>query len=238
MCSSDLVATLDVLSGGRIDLGLGAGWYEPDFTGMGMEMPPPGERLARLAECVQVVRGLLGPDGGPLDLDGRYHRATGARVLPPAVQRPNPPVFVGGKGDRLLDLVARHADGWNTCWQWTTDAYRERLEVLERACERADRDPSTVWRSLGLYALVGEDEADLERRFDRLRTISPPGVLDRTSLEDWRAGRLVGTVEQVREQVGEWADLGVETLIVCTGAVPFAVSAPDDLEVAVAAIRG
>ncbi|MFM7271276.1 MAG: LLM class flavin-dependent oxidoreductase [Actinomycetes bacterium] len=232
------VATLDVLSGGRIDLGLGAGWYEPDFTGVGMAMPRPGERLERLAECVQVVRGLLGPDGGPLDFDGRYHRAAGARVLPAAVQRPNPPVFVGGKGDRLLDLVARHSDGWNTCWQWTPDAYRERLEVLERACERVGRDPSSVWRTLGLYALVGEDEADLERRFARLREVSPPGVLDRTTLEEWRAGRLVGTVEQVREQVAVWAELGVETLILCTGAVPFAVSAPDDLEVAVAAIRG
>lgn len=232
------VATLDVVSGGRIDLGLGAGWYEPDYTGIGTEMPRPGVRIDRLTECVRIVRDLLGPDGGPCTFDGSHHRAAGARVMPAAVQRPNPPVFVGGKGDRLLDLVARHADGWNTCWQWTPEAYRERLGVLDRACEAAGRDPATVWRSLGLYTLVGEDEADLERRYERLRAASPPGVLDHVPLETWRAGRLVGTVAQVREQVATWNDLGVETLILCTGAVPFAVSHPDDLEVAVRAIRG
>jgi alkanesulfonate monooxygenase SsuD/methylene tetrahydromethanopterin reductase-like flavin-dependent oxidoreductase (luciferase family) len=232
------IATLDRISGGRIDIGMGAGWYEPDYTGIGMEMPRPGERLARLAECVQILRGLLGPDGGPVTFDGRFHRAAGAQVLPAAVQRPNPPVFVGGKGDRLLALVAAHADGWNTCWQWTPDAYRERLTVLERACADADRDPATVWRSLGLYALVGEDEADLARRFERLRTLTPAGVLDGVTLEQWRAGRLVGTVAEVRDQVGAWRDLGIETLILNTGATPFAVSADDDLELAVRAVRG
>ena len=232
------IATLDRISGGRIDIGMGAGWYEPDYTGIGMEMPRPGERLARLAECVQILRGLLGPDGGPVTFDGRFHRAAGARVLPAAVQRPNPPVFVGGKGDRLLALVAAHADGWNTCWQWTPDAYRERLAVLERACADVGRDPATVWRSLGLYALVGEDEADLARRFERLRTLTPAGVLDGVTLEQWRAGRLVGTVAEVRDQVGAWRDLGIETLILNTGATPFAVSADDDLELAVRAVRG
>jgi len=232
------VATLDRISGGRIDIGLGAGWYEPDYTGIGMAMPRPGERLARLAECVQVLHGLLGPEGGPLTFDGRFHRADGARVLPAAVQRPNPPVFVGGKGDRLLALVAAHADGWNTCWQWTPDAYRERLDVLERACAAVDRDPATVWRSLGLYTLVGEDQADLERRYERLRSVSPPGVLDAVGLDQWRQGRLVGTVAEVQDQVGAWRELGIETLMLNTGAVPFATGPDDDLELAVSAIRG
>ena len=93
-------------------------------------------------------------------------------------------------------------------------------------------------RSLGLYALCGHDERDLERRFERLRASTPPGVLDQTSLADWREGHLVGTVEQVREQVGAWADLGVETLIVGVGAVPFAVTTPDDVELLAEAVRG
>ncbi len=79
-----------------------------------------------------------------------------------------------------------------------------------------------MWRSLGLYALCGEDEADLVRRFERLRTPNtPPGVLDSMTLEEWRVGRLVGTVDQVQEQAATWADLGVETLILGVGAVPF-----------------
>jgi alkanesulfonate monooxygenase SsuD/methylene tetrahydromethanopterin reductase-like flavin-dependent oxidoreductase (luciferase family) len=139
-------------------------------------------------------------------------------------------VFIGGKGDRLIATAAACADGWNACWVWTFDAYRERLEVLDRACHELDRDPATVWRSVGLYTLVGEDERDLTRRFERLRDATPSGVLDEVSLDEWRVGRLVGTVEQVREQAAEWASLGVETLVVGAGALPFQVASLDDME--------
>src|SRR5207249_4637117 len=189
------LASLDRISGGRIDVGLGAGWYEPEYRAIGQEMPPPRERLDRLREAVDIVGGLLG--GGPVDFDGRHHRAVAAVNLPAALQRPRPRVFVGGKGDRLLRLVAEHADGWNTCWAWTTDDYRARLAVLDAACERVGRDPGSVWRTIGLYALCGEDRADLERRFARLKANTPAGVLDGVSLDRWRHGRLVGTVDEV-----------------------------------------
>ena len=97
-----------------------------------------------------------------------------------------------------------------------------------RSTARATRRtviPASVQRSLGLYSLCGEDERDLEARFGRLRATSPPGVLDGTTLDEWRQGRLVGTVEQVREQAAGWDALGVETLIVGVGSVPFAVTA-------------
>ncbi len=136
------LATLDRVSAGRVDVGIGAGWYEPDYEALGTAMPPPPERIERLREAVQVVTGLLG--GGPFTFEGRFHRAVDAVNRPAAVQVPRPRVFVGGKGDRLLSLVAEHADGWNTCWTWTPDAYRERLRVLERACERVGSDPASV----------------------------------------------------------------------------------------------
>jgi alkanesulfonate monooxygenase SsuD/methylene tetrahydromethanopterin reductase-like flavin-dependent oxidoreductase (luciferase family) len=226
------LATLDRLTRGRIDVGLGAGWYEPDYTAVGMTLPPPGERLARLAEAVQVCTGLLAADAGekPFTFDGRYHRAVEAFNDPPPLQVPRPPVFVGGKGDRLLRLAARHADGWNTCWVWTREQYSERLRVLERACDEVGRDPATVWRSLGLYALCGEDERDLARRFERLKASTPAGVLDGVTLGQWRVGRLVGTVEQVAEQLAGWESLGVETVVLGPGAVPFQVASLDDLE--------
>jgi probable F420-dependent oxidoreductase len=230
------LAALDVVCGGRLDIGIGAGWYEPEYDAIGMTMPSPGVRLDRLREAVRVLDGLLG--GGPCTFDGRHHRAAGAVNEPAACQTPRPPIVVGGKGDRLLSVVAEVADGWNTCWVWTPAAYRERLDVLDRACAAVGRDPATVTRSLGLYTLCGEDERDLARRFDRLRALSPPGVLDRTTLDEWRAGRLVGTTEQVREQVAEWEALGIETLVVGLGAVPFAVTALDDLAAVAHAVRG
>jgi probable F420-dependent oxidoreductase len=230
------LASLDVVCGGRLDVGIGAGWYEPEYAAIGMEMPRPGERLDRLREAVTILGALLG--GGPCTFDGTYHRAAGAVNEPPALQRPAPPILVGGKGDRLLSVVAEVADGWNTCWVWTPSAYEQRLEVLARACAAVDRDPQSVTRSLGLYTLCGEDERDLTRRWERLQTVSPRGVLDGVALDEWREGRLVGTIEQVREQACAWAALGVETLIVGLGAVPFAVTALDDLELVARAVRG
>ena len=221
------LATLDRISGGRLDVGLGAGWYPPEYEAVGLDFPPPGERLERLAEALDVVRGLLG--GGPFTLDGRYHRAENAVNRPPALQEPRPPVFVGGKGDRLIQVAVEHADGWNTCWVWTPEAYRDRLDVVERSCDKVGRDPDTVWRSLGLYALAGEDRADLERRFGRMRDLMPAGVVPGT-LDDWRAGRLVGTVDELRAQRDEWAGLGVETLVVGAGPLPFSVTTLDDVE--------
>jgi alkanesulfonate monooxygenase SsuD/methylene tetrahydromethanopterin reductase-like flavin-dependent oxidoreductase (luciferase family) len=221
------LATLDRVCGGRLDVGLGAGWYEPEYDTIGMAMPSPPVRLERLAEAVEVVKGLLG--GAPFTFEGAHHRAIAAPNLPAAQQQPRPRVFVGGKGDRLLRLVARHADGWNTCWAWTVDEYRERLQVLERECERVDRDPSTVWRTLGLYALCGEDERDLARRFELMRVNSPPGVLDGLELSEFRVGRLVGTVDEVRAQVAEWEALGVDTLVLGVGVVPFHVTSLDDV---------
>jgi alkanesulfonate monooxygenase SsuD/methylene tetrahydromethanopterin reductase-like flavin-dependent oxidoreductase (luciferase family) len=221
------LATLDRISAGRIDVGVGAGWYEPEYEAIGMHMPPPRERLDRLTEALAVLKGLL--PGGPFTFEGIHHRAVDGWNAPAATQAPRPRVFVGGKGDRLLRIVANHADGWNTCWTWTCDDYRERLRVLEAECARVQRDPASVWRTLGLYALCGEDERDLVRRFARLQAVSQ-GVLDGVDLAAFRHGRLVGTVDEVRAQIKDWNTLGIDTMVLGVGAVPFQVSAVDDVE--------
>lgn len=228
------LGTLDIVSGGRLIVGIGAGWYEDELRVAGIPFRRPGERLAQLEEAVRVLRGMF--EGGPFTFDGRYEGADGARCLPTPVQRPGPPIWIGGKGDRLLDVVAREADGWNTVWSWTPAAYRERLGVLRAACDRAGRDPSTVVLSLGLNALVGEDGADLARRFERQRTESP-GALGATTLDEYRRGHLVGTVEQVREQVEEWSTLGVSTIVTSPRPLPFSEPDTGDLEMLATACR-
>jgi probable F420-dependent oxidoreductase len=229
------LATLDVVSAGRVTVGLGAGWYEAELVAAGLELERPGARLARLAEAVQVLRGMFG--GGPFSFDGRYERAEQARCLPLPVQRPSPPVWVGGKGDRLLALAGAVADGWNTAWIWSPEDWAARSALVDAACEKAGRDPAAVVRSVGLHALAGEDEADLLRRFERLRDLSPAGVLDGVGLSDWRHGRLVGTVEEVGAQVRRWRELGVTSLVLNAGAVPFALAAPDDVSLLAEACR-
>lgn len=222
------LTTLDVLSAGRLVVGMGAGWNAPEYDVAGVAFERPGIRLAQLAEAVQIVRGMCG--GGPFSFDGEHYTANHANCRPPSVQQPSPPIVVGGRGDRLLDLCARHADGWNTVWTWTLDEWRARSAFADGACERLGRDPSTLTRSVGLYALVGDNARDLRRRFDRVRDATPPGVLDGVDVDAWRDGHLVGTVDEVREQVAAWADAGVDELIVSPAALPFALASLDDVD--------
>ena len=227
------LATLDLLSDGRLTVGIGAGWSRPEFDAAGIPFEPLPVRHEQLVEAVDLLVRLF--EGDHVTFSGAHWSARDARFLPHAMQRPRPPIWVGGRGDRLLDVVARCADGWNTCWVMTPDDYRSRLRVLHDACERHGRDPATVTLSLGLKALVGEDEDDIERRFERLRDLAPRGVVT-TDLREWRVGRLVGTPEQVSEQLGMWSELGVATLIADTGALPFSVTASDDLDLLASAL--
>lgn len=224
------LATIDVLSEGRLTVGIGAGWFEPASAAAGLPFPPAGQRVERLEETVEALR--LAFTGEPFDYRGRYVQLEHMVCLPRPVQRPFLPVWVGGSGDRLLGVAARCADGWNAGgWSGTVDGYRERAAVLDRACEAAGRDPATVARSVNRLALVGEDEPDLRRRWDLLGAHSAPGALRGMSLEDYRRGRLVGTVDQVGDQLAEWGAAGVTTLVVSLGALPFTVTGIDALEV-------
>jgi alkanesulfonate monooxygenase SsuD/methylene tetrahydromethanopterin reductase-like flavin-dependent oxidoreductase (luciferase family) len=211
------------LSGGRLDVGVGAGWNEAEYEAAGIPFERPGVRLRQLEDTLATLRDLLGPEPS-------------IPIRPAAVQRPHPPLWVGGRGDRLLEVVARAADGWNTVWAVDQDWYRQRLAVLEQACERVGRDPASVERSVGLYSLVGTDDRDLRKRFERMAEAAPPGVLTGVTLDEWKSGRLVGTVEEVRDRLGSWADLGVTTVIAGPGALPFSVIDPDDLQLLASAV--
>ena len=230
------LATVDVVSAGRLVVGIGAGWFEPEYTAAGLPFPPAPARLERLEETVEVLS--LAFTGEPFTYEGRHVLMKEFVCLPRPVQQPRPPIWVGGKGDRLLGVAARVADGWNVGgWFGTVAAYQERAAVLDRACEKAGRDPATVSRSVNRLALVGEDEADLRRRYESLGEQSVPGALRGMTLDDYREGRLVGTVSQVGEQLDEWAAAGVVHLIVSLGALPFTVTGFDALELMASASR-
>ncbi|HXF57841.1 MAG TPA: LLM class flavin-dependent oxidoreductase [Actinomycetota bacterium] len=217
-----MATTIDLVSGGRFDLGLGAGWYEEEFRAFGYGWPSTGRRMAVLEETVEVVTALF--RGGPVDFEGRFFRLSGAHNQPPPVQPGGPPVWVGGKGgERGLRLVARHAAGWNTVWRWTPEAYAERVAVLRRIARAEGRDPSTVRLSLGLYALVGEDRSDLRRRYRALQRWTPGGALDGVPLERFAADTLTGTPEECLERLEGLARLGVEEFVASVASLPFAV---------------
>lgn len=226
------LATLSRLVPGRLVVALGAGWLRTDFESAGRPMPPLATRVEQLEESLDVVSAVL--DGGPVDYRGAWHQIDGAVSLPPA--DPRPVLWVAGGTDALVDLAGRKADGWNAAWRWTPEAYAPKRELLLRACEQAGRDPASVECTVGLYALVSEDEPDLARRYRRLQKLAPAGVLAGTSLDEFRADRLVGTVDQVTEQLARWAELGVTTVVAAAGGVPFSVTVPDDLELLASAL--
>ena len=229
-----MVATLDVLSGGRVDVGLGAGWYEPEYAAAGIEFDAPGDRIARLGEALQVVGQLL--EGEELSFSGRHYDIDGAICRPGPVQTPRPPLWVGGKGDYLLKTALRHADGWNFSWLGGIDTYKERLEVAERTAEEIGRDFGSFRRTVGVYLLAGSDEADARRRFERLCNVTPEGVLtggSRPAAVSWgefKSSRFAGTTQEVIDRLGELKDLGVEEAILTVGVLPFQVSDLEDVE--------
>ncbi len=213
---------VDLVSGGRLDLGIGAGWYEDEFEDFGLGFPATAERFARLEETFEVLGLLFGE--GPADFDGRYFELRGAYNRPRSSQTPRPPLWLGAKGGpRALRLAARSADGWNVVWRIAPEEYVARARDADRACERVGRDPETLRRSVGLYTLVGENERDLASRFDALRRWTPGGALDGTRLEAYGVDTLTGTPQRILDRVGAFSDLGVEEIVVCLAPIPFAV---------------
>ncbi len=217
-----MVTTIDLLSGGRFDLGLGAGWYEREFNAFGYPFPPTGDRFRILEESAAVISSLFGD--GPVAFDGKTVRISGAYNHPKPAQPSGPPVWIGGKGgDRLLRLVARHATGWNFVWRGTPEAHRGRVDALRRFAERERRDPDTIRLSVGLSTLVGEDQRDVAKRFVALQKWAPGGALDGRTVDEYARDTLTGTPEQCLERLAGFAENGVEELIVGGASLPFAV---------------
>jgi F420-dependent oxidoreductase-like protein len=188
-------ATVDHASGGRLVLGIGAGWQENEHEQYGLALGSPGERISRLDEQLQIIRGLLTQP--TTTVHGEHHQVVDALCEPKPLQSPLP-ILVGGKGDRMLRLVARHADEWN---MWSTPAsFAERSAALDAACEREGRDPSTIHRSTQMVVLPVADPAKGAELVGRL---APRPAI-------------AGSPTSLAEQFAAYADVGVDEIIVPT----------------------
>jgi len=199
-------AAIDQLSGGRLILGIGAGWNQAEHDAFGIELPPPGRRLDMLEEGAIVIRSLS--DGQPANFEGKHYRLQDAYANPKPAQA-KLPLLIGGSGEkRLLQIVARHADEWNMPAQ-PVNVYRQKVAALEAHCEREKRDPASISRSLMCGYIIGATEADVKRGVDRAIENASPRLKESLaaggSLPPW----LIGTPEQVIEQIKAWEAEGV-----------------------------
>lgn len=202
-----LVATADEISGGRVELGLGAGWHEREHEAYGFEFPTTRTRLDRLAEQLEIVLGTW--TRTPFSFDGKHYRLVDLNAQPKPVQRPHPPLIVGGYGGpRSAALAARFADEYNTTFPAVDDVKERRARIAE-ACERRGRDPIPFSVMTGF--VVGRDRAELQQRVTRLS--ERIGARADAFLTDRSSSWVVGTVDEAVEQLGTLRDAGVSRVM-------------------------
>ena len=193
--------TIDHISNGRLELGVGAGWYELEHTSYGMPFPPVGVRMDVLEEGVQVIKSMLSQES--TTFNGKHFQLEEAYSAPSPVQK-RPRLWIGGLGERrTLRIVARHADGWNAPGP-SPEAYRHKGQVLERWCEVEGRDPQEISRSANVGFYMGVDEAEADRQRQAFREFFGARA------DDLEGGTLFGTAAQAIDRIGVYKDAGAQ----------------------------
>jgi F420-dependent oxidoreductase-like protein len=197
------VAQVDAMSGGRVELGLGAGWFDGEHHAYGFPFPPMAERFERLEEQLEIVSGLWAtPVGERFSFKGRHYELADSPALPKPVQRPRPPLIVGGAGPvRTPRLAARFADEFNLAFHSVDDTARQYDRVRE-ACRTAGRDPGTLRLSVMHMVCCGRDETELQRR----------AAATGQSLDQLRAEGLAGAPDQVIARCRAFEAVGADTV--------------------------
>lgn len=197
------VAQVDSMSGGRVELGLGAGWYEEEHLAYGIPFPPVAERFERLEEQLAIVSGLWEtPVGGSFSFKGKHYQLTGSPALPKPVQQPRPPIIVGGSGaKRTPRLAATFADEYNLPFHELADAAPQ-FSRVRAACEKLGRDPASLRLSVAQVICCGPDEAEVRRRAKAIGR----------EPADLRANQVAGTPDEVVERLLEYQDAGAGTV--------------------------
>jgi len=197
------VAQVDAMSGGRVELGLGAGWYEEEHTAYGIPFPPLGERFEKLEEQLAIITGLWDTNiGATFDFSGKHYSLSNSPALPKPVQSPRPPILVGGHGPiRTPRLAAKFADEFNVPFA-SYDVSRTQFDRVNDACEAIGRDPASIIRSVALVVCCGENSADVERRASNIGR----------DVKELTENGLAGSPAQIAERILEYREIGASRI--------------------------
>lgn len=226
-----MVSAIDNISSGRVEFGIGAGWHDEEYHAYGYEFPPAKIRIRQLAEAVQVVKAMWTQEKA--SFSGKYYSVKDAVCNPSPVQKPRPPIWIGGSGNMLINVVARHGDGCNfgigPRLALTSEKYRERVSYLEERCKTIGRDPKSVRKSFSVSLVIGKDGEDVKggvreaiaelsahasARRKIITALNHPGYLVSGFLSLVGLGRpkfmVAGTPEECADMLEQFSALGVE----------------------------
>ncbi len=194
------VAQVDAMSSGRVELGLGAGWYEEEHAAYGIPFPPIDQRFEKLEEQLSIITGLWATEvGATFDFSGKHYSLSKCPALPKPVQSPRPPIIVGGHGRKLTPrLAARFADEFNVPFD-SYDVCKSQFELVSDACDAIDRDPGSMVRSAALVICCGQNSADVERRASNIGR----------DVDELATNGLAGLPAQIVEKIHVYGELGI-----------------------------
>ena len=195
-------ATLDVLSKGRLFMGIGAAWNDEEARAYGIPFPPTGERLGRLEEAVQIIKKMWLEDRA--SFEGEYYRLRDAYCNPKPIQKPHPKILIGGGGEkRTLRIAAKYADASN--FFGSPKTVKRKLEILRGHCDEVGRDYSSIMKTKLTITLIDDDPEKIKKQVGRLENVMGREMV--------REEAIFGSPEEVERQVAEFRDVGIEYLI-------------------------
>ena len=202
-----MAASVDQLSGGRLEIGLGAGWYKEEHDMFGIPFPSAHYRLELLQDCVQILKQLW--SGKSIDFAGKHYQLVNAEMYPTPVDK-SIPIIVGGMGNTTLKIASMYADEWNA-YYIDVNTYMEKARILADHCEDVKRNPDTIRHSLMTPYVIGQRDDDIQDHIDANRAIFP-SLPD--NLSDWHAqGFVGGSPNQLIDQLSVFVEKGVNRFI-------------------------
>jgi len=203
-----IAASLDNISGGRVNFGVGAGWKEVEYKAYGYRYPPPSVRISQLDEALEIAKLMWSKEKA--SYKGRYYSIEDAICSPKPVQRPRIPIWVGGTGGLTLKVAAKHADAVNFAWSQPPSFFEEKLSELEAGCRRIGRDYGEIRKSACLMLTMAENQEGLELKLAEQRRRSGTPYMRYLSRQP---PNIVGTPDIIAERIGEYVSLGVDHFI-------------------------
>lgn len=207
-----VAASIDAISNGRLEMGIGAGWYEHEYNGYGYPFPKPSIRIGELGEAVEIMKRMWTEDEARFE--GKYYKLDGAICQPKPIQQPHIPFWIAGGGEKLtLNVAARYASYTN--FGQTLEEFAHKSEVLKGHCDSVGRDFESIVRSTNFNVVCEETEAAVEDRIEWIKDKYRPYVPEeRLEGLETMYRRFAGTPEQLIEKIKPWADAGVSYAIV------------------------